>query len=81
VYYIVPREPDAIDVIAGYLQSPRAHEWLTRNCQRAAKGFLRLQSRALQRLPLPDDVARAAAGTQPLPLVRSRTRQVELSSM
>jgi len=79
VYYIVPREPAAIDVIAGYLQSPAAHDWLSRNCQRAAKGFLRLQSRALQRLPLPDDVARAAAGTRPLPRVRSRTRQAELS--
>ena len=79
VYYIVPRDPAAIDVIAGYLQSPRAHEWLARNCQRAAKGFLRLQSRALQRLPLPDDVALAAAGTRPLPRVRSRVRQAELS--
>jgi hypothetical protein len=79
VYYIVPREPAAIDIIASYLQSPRAHEWLTRNCQRAAKGFLRLQSRALQRLPLPDDVAFAAAGTRPLPRVRSRTRQAEMS--
>jgi len=81
VYYIVPREPAAIDVIAGYLQSPRAHEWLTRNCQRASKGFLRLQSRALQRLPLPDDVALAAAGTRAVPPGRSRTRQRELSFM
>jgi adenine-specific DNA-methyltransferase len=81
VYYIVPREPAAIDVIAAYLQSPRAHEWLTQNCQRAAKGFLRLQSHALQRLPLPDDVALAAAGTRPLPRVRSLTRQAELSFM
>jgi SAM-dependent methyltransferase len=77
VYYIVPREPAAIDVIAGYLQSPAAHDWLSQNCQRAAKGFLRLQSRALKRLPLPDDVARAAAGRRPLP--RARTRQAELS--
>jgi SAM-dependent methyltransferase len=58
VYYIVPREPEAIDAIAGYLRSPAAHEWLMRNCQRAAKGFVRLQSRVLQRLPVPDEVAR-----------------------
>jgi hypothetical protein len=75
VYYIVPRESAAIDVIVGYLQSPRAHEWLTRNCQRAAKGFLRLQSRVLQRLPLPNDVALAAAGTRTEPRVRFRTQQ------
>ena len=66
VYYIVPREPSAIDMIAGYLQSPSAHDWLRRNCQRAAKGFLRLQSRVLQRLPIPDDLARAAAGGHPI---------------
>jgi len=60
LYYIVPRESGAIDVIADYLRSPSALEWLRRNCQRAAKGFLRLQSHVLQRLPVPDDVARAA---------------------
>jgi SAM-dependent methyltransferase len=81
VYYIVPREPVAIDVITGYLRSPSAHEWLTQNCQRAAKGFLRLQSRALQRLPLPDDVAHAAAGGRPVLQARSRPLQAELSFM
>jgi hypothetical protein len=77
VYYIVPREPAAIDLITNYLQSPRAHEWLTQNCQHAAKGFLRLQSRVLQRLPIPDDVALAVGGTRSLP----RTQQAELSFM
>lgn len=75
VYYIVPREPAAIDLIVDYLRSPSAHEWLTRNCQRVAKGFLRLQSRVLQRLPVPDDVARAAAGGRPV--VRSGARPVQ----
>jgi SAM-dependent methyltransferase len=60
VYYIVPRDPAAIDVIADYLRSPPAHEWFRQNCQRASKGFLRLQSRVLQRLPIPDEVAHAA---------------------
>jgi len=79
VYYIVPRQPAAIDVIADYLRSPFAHEWLTRNCQRAAKGFLRLQSRVLQRLPVPDDVAHAAAGGRPVVRVGARPLQAELS--
>jgi len=78
VYYIVPREPAAIDVIAGYLRSPVAHAWLTQNCQRAAKGFVRLQSRVLQRLPLPDDVAHAAAGGRPVARPPARSRQAEL---
>ncbi len=81
VYYIVPREPAAIDVIMAYLQSNPAHEWLTRHCQRAAKGFLRLQSHVLQRLPLPDDVALAASGTRPLPRLRSRIQQPQMSYM
>jgi adenine-specific DNA-methyltransferase len=79
VYYIVPRQPAAIDVIADYLRSPSAHEWLTRNCQRAAKGFLRLQSRVLQRLPVPDDVAHAAAGGRPVVRAGARPLQAKLS--
>ncbi len=80
VYYIVPREPAAIDVIADYLQSPSAHAWLTRNCQRAAKGFLRLQSRVLQRLPVPDEVVRGAAGGPGVVPARGRPVQAELFS-
>ncbi|MBN1507824.1 MAG: Eco57I restriction-modification methylase domain-containing protein [Sedimentisphaerales bacterium] len=79
VYYIVPREPAAINVIAEYLRSSAAREWLTHNCQRAAKGFLRLQSRALQRLPLPDDVALAAAGGCQTLSARSPILQPQLS--
>jgi hypothetical protein len=79
VYYIVPRESAAIDVIADYLRSPPAHEWLRRNCQRASKGFLRLQSHVLQRLPVPDDVARAATGGRPVLGTGARPVQVELS--
>jgi len=81
VYYIVPREPAAIDVITGYLLSPSAHEWLIHNCQRAAKGFLRLQSRVLQRLPLPDEVAHAAAGGRPVLQAVCRPLQTQLSFM
>ena len=62
VYYIVPRDPSTIDAIADYLRSPAAHDWLAQNCQRAAKGFLRLQSRTLQRLPIPPVLAGAVPG-------------------
>jgi SAM-dependent methyltransferase len=60
VYYIVPRQPTAIDPIVAFLRSKAASRWLRHNCQRAAQGFLRLQSRALQQLPIPDDVVQAA---------------------
>jgi adenine-specific DNA-methyltransferase len=79
VYYIVPRDPAAIDAIVDYLRSPSAHDWLRRNCQRAAKGFLRLQSRVLQRLPIPDDVARVATDGRRVVRRTARRRQSELA--
>jgi tRNA1(Val) A37 N6-methylase TrmN6 len=60
VYYLVPKNPEAIDVIANYLESRPARRWLAQHCQRASKGFLRLQSHVLQRLPLPKDIVEAA---------------------
>jgi SAM-dependent methyltransferase len=73
VYYLVPKDPAIIDLLADYLNSPPAHLWLSQNCQRAAKGYLRLQSRVLQRMPLSGEVAEACshfssgpAGRQPL---------------
>lgn len=56
VYYLVPRDLHTLRVLLRYLESPSAHQWLAENCQRAAKGYLRLQSRVLQRMPLPDSV-------------------------
>jgi hypothetical protein len=81
VYYLVPRDPDSIDIILGYLRSPQAHQWLTHNCQRASKGFLRLQSRILQRLPLPDDVIQAVTGGRPVVHAGLSPRQTELAFM
>jgi adenine-specific DNA-methyltransferase len=67
VYYIVPKDSSALDTIASYLRSPAAHAWLLQNCQRAAKGFLRLQSRVLQRMPVPDTLASVVADSRPTP--------------
>jgi len=81
VYYIVPHNPQAIDVIADYLKSSSAHRWFAQNCQRASKGFLRLQSRVLRRLPLPDDVVHAALGSGRDARAGLRPRQTELAFM
>jgi hypothetical protein len=43
-------------LILDYLRSAAAREWMEANCQRAAKGYLRLQSRVLQRMPLPQEL-------------------------
>jgi hypothetical protein len=53
IYYIVPEDPSMLDELADYLNSPKARDWLLAHCQRASKGFLRIQSRILKNLPLP----------------------------
>ncbi|MGH7962042.1 MAG: hypothetical protein ACRERD_09485, partial [Candidatus Binatia bacterium] len=54
-YYIVPTDPSCLDALEQYLGSPSAQHWLRGHCQRAANGFLRLQSHVLKRLPLPQE--------------------------
>ncbi len=53
VYYIVPRDASGLDDLAEYLNSAPAQEWLDNHCQRAAHGFIRLQSHVLKCLPVP----------------------------
>lgn len=57
VYYIVPADPADLAPLAEYLNSPAAADWMRGHCQRAAQGFLRMQSHVLKRLPIPDSVA------------------------
>jgi hypothetical protein len=51
------------------------------NCQRASKGFVRLQSRVLKRMPLPDDVVHAALSGQSDALAGKLPIQAELAFM
>ena len=53
VYYIVPLKTEDLDPLCAWLNGPEATTWLTNHCQRAANGFLRLQSRILRNLPVP----------------------------
>lgn len=52
-YYIVPLDSSTIPSLCDFLNGPTAADWLQAHCQRASKGFLRLQSSVLKRLPLP----------------------------
>jgi SAM-dependent methyltransferase len=56
VYYLVPKDPGMIHGLCDYLNSPSVSDYLVANCQRAANGFLRLQSHVLKRVPLPEDL-------------------------
>lgn len=57
VYYVVPRDPRMLSPLAAYLNSDGAVEWLRAHCQRAANGFLRMQSHVLKQLPVPEGLA------------------------
>ncbi|MBI5367226.1 MAG: N-6 DNA methylase [Planctomycetes bacterium] len=71
VYYLVPRDPERIDALLAYLNGPTARRWLQGNCQRAANGFLRLQSRVLRGLPLPAALLEPAREAPVRPAVRA----------
>jgi adenine-specific DNA-methyltransferase len=64
-YYLVPADPSGIDELQAYLNSAPAAEWLEAHCQRAANGFIRLQSHVLKRLPVPEELA-IRLGASPL---------------
>lgn len=53
LYYIVPNEGTDIDALTAWLNGAEAATWLTNHCQRAANGFIRLQSRVIKHLPVP----------------------------
>lgn len=57
VYYVVPGEGTDLEALQEYLNSDRAKRWIEANCQRAANGYLRLQSRVLKKLPVPLELA------------------------
>ena len=46
-------DAELLPELCEYLNSPEVAKWLMAHCQRAANGFLRLQSHVLKALPLP----------------------------
>jgi adenine-specific DNA-methyltransferase len=74
VYYVVPRSRGDLQRLTEYLNSATAREWLMQHCQRAAQGFVRLQSHVLKRLPVP------ASLVEQLPLVGNAAEDVPLSA-
>jgi len=56
VYYIVPKNEEDLEFLCEYLNSDEARSWLEGHCQRAANGFIRLQSSVLKHLPIPKSI-------------------------
>ena len=54
VYYIVPRDSSRIEEIAQYLNSSKIKKWLKEHCQHAANDYIRLQSKVLKNIPIPE---------------------------
>ena len=65
VYYIVPTHAATLDELCDHLNSRIAAEWLNAHCQRAANGFLRIQSNVIRQLPLPTRFAANELSGQP----------------
>lgn len=59
VYYLVPRDPSKLTELCAFLNSEEVSAYLNAHCQRAANGFLRLQSHVLKRIPLPASLLEA----------------------
>lgn len=56
VYYLVPNDPSRLQELCDYLNSDEVAAYLTAHCQRAANGFLRVQSHVLKQVPLPAEL-------------------------
>jgi adenine-specific DNA-methyltransferase len=56
-YYIVPATTALLRPLAEYLNSQPVRAWLSANSQRAANGYVRMQSTVLKRLPVGDHLA------------------------
>lgn len=62
VYYLIPKNSKIIPYLLEYLNGEEVKEWLRANCQRAANNYLRLQSRIVKKLPLPDSILQKIEG-------------------
>lgn len=58
VYYLIPKDVALFDDLLEYLNSSEARAWMEANCQKATNGFLRLQTRVLEDLPVPREWAK-----------------------
>ncbi len=56
LYYLVPHSSVDLDALCAWLNSREAACWLYDHCQRAANGFIRLQSTILRTMPAPRDI-------------------------
>lgn len=66
VYYLIPQAQVNADRLCTYLNSQNARQWMRAHCQKAANGYMRLQSTVLKKLPVPEQVASSYQTTMSL---------------
>jgi len=64
VYYLVPKDPNMVYVLAEYLNSSEVREQLKHRCQRAANNYIRLQSHIIKELCIPEDMVPSKTRTE-----------------
>ncbi len=52
IYYLVPRDGITLEALHAAVSSERSRAWLRAHAQRAANGYLRIQSTLLKRMPV-----------------------------
>ncbi|MFZ8841240.1 MAG: methyltransferase, partial [Pyrobaculum sp.] len=55
-YSLVPKTRRPLRPLAEFLNSEAAREWIAAHAQRAASGYLRLQSHVIKELCVPRDI-------------------------
>ncbi len=60
VYYLVPKKERWLNPLRTYLNGVEARTWIESHAQKAANGYIRLQSTLLKDIPVPDDVLKSA---------------------
>ena len=55
VYYIIPKEHVDIDELLEYLNSERAQTWIEAHAQKAHNDYYRMQTKVLNKLPVPEE--------------------------
>ncbi len=60
VYYLVPRNRRLLRPLAEFLNSEAARQWIAAHAQRAASGYLRLQSHVIKELCVPREILKTA---------------------
>lgn len=65
VYYILPKDHVDLDELLDYLNSEQAQMWIESHAQKAHNDYYRMQSKVLEKLPVPEELGEHRQSTLP----------------